>query len=307
MKTASRRYNILMYIQNKPASALYKMFIGVLAMVGFWLLINEFGLSSWRLFSTYVTLTAAVYFLLSAVIIALSKKRDAGQIPCPMLEGMLIVCFSLLCAITVVCHLGKVTFPGASGWNASLIYFVLPFLALSDWVLFTKKGRWRIGYPFYWLAPALSYAALIILTAPNFSVEDPLRYPISFLNFYDNGLVEMMEWFCLIAVLVLVYGYVLLLINYAASGKISKYIVLPRIKTIVLEEDPEPEVKAEPKIERIEVKLEPMEQPAAKKTSNKRNAGAKANSGSRVNKSKRKNTDGVKSKKKKNNGYVKQP
>lgn len=292
-----------MYIQNKPASALYKMFIGVLAVVGFWLSVGEFGSSAWRLFSTYVTLVAAVYFLLSAITIALSKKRGAGQIPCPMLEGMLIVCFSLLCVVTTVCHLSEVAFPGAGGWHASLIYFVLPFLVLSDWALFTKKGQWHIGYPFYWLAPALSYAALIILTASSFSAGDPLQYPVSFLNFYDNGLVEMVEWVILIAMLMLVCGYVLLLIDYAASGEISKHIVLPHVKTIVLEDEPTPtpEPKSEPPIERIEVKLEPMERPAAKKANGKRNTSAKTGNSSKVNKNKRKNTDGVKSKKKKGN------
>lgn len=266
-----------MYIQNKPASALYKMFIGILAAVGFWLSLAEFGLSAWRLFSTSILLVAALYFLISALIIALSKKRNSGQIPCPMLEGALIVSSSLLCVATIIYHLQDIAFPGAGGWHASLIYFVLPFLVLSDWLLFTKKGQWHLGYPLYWMAPAIIYASLIILTAFDLPETDPLRYPVAFLDFYNGDLITTLEWIALVGILMLVYGYVLILIDCTASGKISQHIVLPRIKTIVLEEDPveessaptEPIAPAEPPIERIEVKLEPMEQPPRRNSKSK--------------------------------------
>lgn len=271
-------------------------------MVGFWISLNSFGISAWRLLSTYVTLAAAIYFLLSALILAISRKRNAGQLPCPMFEGMLIITFSLLCVTAMVYHLQGLNFPGASGWHASLIYFVLSFLVLSDWVLFTKKGQWRLVDPFYWLSPAIIYASLIILTAIQFPASDPLRYPVSILNFYDNGLVEMLLWIALIAVMMLIFGYILILIDAATSGKIAKYIVLPRIKTIVLDEDepaPEP-VKPEPKIERIEVKLEPME-PQARRTGSKNKKAKAANAGKKPARqqpqrnSKTKNTDGIKS------------
>lgn len=255
-----------MYIQNKPASALYKMFIGILAVVGFWLSLHEFGLSAWRLFSTSILLLAAVYYLLSALVLALSRKRSAGQPPCPMLEGLIIVSTTFLCVTTVICHLRDVTFIGAGGWHASLIYFVLPFLALTDWIIFAKKGQWRLVEPFYWLAPMIIYAALIILTAISMPEDAKFRYPVSFLNFYENGLPEMLEWFVLIALLVLIYGFALYLVDCAISGKIAKHIVLPRVKTVVLEDDEaESTPKAEPVIERVEVKLEPME-PISKKS-----------------------------------------
>jgi len=255
-----------MFIQNKPASALYKLFIGVLGTVGFWLSILSFGLSAWRLFSTYAMLAVAVYYISSALVLAISRRRDAGHPPCPMFEGMLIVTLSLLCVGTIICHLQDIQFAGASGWHASLIYFVLPFLVLSDWILFMQKGQWRLVDPFFWLSPAIIYAALIILTAIQMPASDPYRYPVSFLNFYDNGLVEMLEWFALIAVLMLIFGCTLILIDYAVSGRIAKHIVLPHIKTVVLEEEPTPETepKLKPKIERVEVKLEPMKTPRPK-------------------------------------------
>lgn len=277
-----------MYIQNKPASALYKMFIGILALVGFWCSLSEFGLSAWRLFSTSILLLAALYYLISALVLALSHRRTAGQPPCPMLEGLIIVSMSFLCVTTIICHLENIPFAGAGGWHASLIYFVLPFLVLSDWIIFAKKGQWHLGYPFYWLAPLVVYAALIILTGISLPADNPLRYPVSFLNLEATSLPEMLEWFAIIAVLVLVYGYVLFLADMATSGQISKHIVLPRVQTIVLEDDQPAAPQAEPVIERIEVKLEPMprqKRPAGKTTAHKNSSASTKKTA---------NTDGIK-------------
>ena len=270
------------------------MFIGVLALVSFWISISEFGSLAWRLLSTYVTLAMAIYFLLAALVIALSKTRDTGMIPCPMFEGMVIVTLSVLCVAMIICHLQGIAVPSASGWHASLLYFVLPFLVLSDWVIFTKKGQWQIGYPLYWLSPLVIYAALIILTSSNFADGDFFQYPVAFLNFYENGLGNLLVWVALIAVLTLAYGYTLFLIDATASGKISKYIVLPHIKTIVINEDADPTEMpqaTEPQIERIEVKLEPME-PASAKPRAKAKAKPQSHKAARS-RSSAKNTDGV--------------
>lgn len=252
-----------MYIKNRSASALYKLFIGIVALVGFWVSLLSFGLSAWRLFSTYAMLLTALYLLLSALIIALSKKRNPGRIPCPMLDGMLIVSLTLLCVSTIVCRLQNVAIPSANGWHASLIYFVVPFLVLSDWALFARKGRWRMIDPFYWVSPAVIYTSLILLTVDFVPQDSSFRYPLPFLDYSSFGVIEMVEWFIVIGVLSLIYGYALVAIDFIASGKVSRYIVLPHFKTIV-EEEPvheQPIEQAEPSAERIEVKLERMESP----------------------------------------------
>lgn len=258
-----------MYIKNRSASALYKLFISIIALVGFWVSLMSFGLSAWRLFSTYILLLTALYLLTSALVIALSKNRNPGRVPCIMLEGMIIVSLTLLCVSTIVCRLQNITIPSANGWHASLIYFVVPFLVLSDWVLFARKGRWRLIDPFYWISPAVIYASLILLTADSLPQDSLFRYPLPFLNYPAFGVIDMLEWFIVVGVLSLTYGYALVAIDFAASGKVSRYVVLPRLKTVVEEEPPheQPVKTAESVIERIEVKLEPMETPKAKSTS----------------------------------------
>ena len=263
-------YNTLMYIKNRSASALYKLFIGVVALVGFWASLMNFGTSAWRLFSTYVLLVTAAYLLISALIIAMSKKRNPGRIPCPMLDGAIIVSTALLCVATVVCKLQNIIIPGAIGWHASLIYFVLPFLVFSDWALFARKGRWHLIEPFYWLAPAIIYASLILLTADAVSRDSAFRYPVPFLDYSSLGVINMLEWFIAIGVLLLIYGYALVALDFVLSGKLSHYIVLPRLKAVD-DEEPEEAEPEEPTIERIEVKLEPLMPPKPRR----RNAGSK--------------------------------
>lgn len=228
-----------MYIQSRTASACYKLLIGLLATVGLWLSLLNFGLSAWRLFSTYILALTAVYYLLSALIITLRRNHPVGKPLYASLDGGLIVCFALMMGTTVTYRLQNLYLPGAEGWHAALIYFVLPFLVLTDWLLFTRKGAWRPMEPTYWLAGPAMYCSAMILTAEYLSPYTKWLYPLEFMNYLANGITELIEWLLMLIILVLICGYSLVLVDFVMSGKLSKYIVLPRIKTIPLDdEDP---------------------------------------------------------------------
>ncbi len=226
-----------MYIQNKLVAAFYKLSLGIIALYGFWVTLADFNLTAWRLFSTWALLIGAIYFCISALILALGIKREAGDTPCPMLEGMLIVAFITQAVAAISSTISDDYFPGIGGFAAVLVYYILPILTLLDWCLFNKKGLWRPMDPFYWLALPLAYAAMIILTANMLPSNTSLLYPVSFLDYNANGFWEMLTWLTFVGLLILIFGYIMILLDAFLGGIIAKHIVLPRIRTVTIEEE----------------------------------------------------------------------
>jgi len=228
-----------MYVRNKLVAAFYKLSLGLISVYGFWMTLASYGATAWRLFSTWALLIGTIYFCISALMLALSSKREAGDTPCPMLEGILIIAFIIQAVAVIACAINDEYIPGLTGFPAILTYYILPILTLLDWCLFNKKGLWRPMDPFYWLALPLSYCAMIILTANMLPSSTSLLYPVAFLDYNANGFWEMLSWLALLGLLILILGYILILLDAFMGGVISKHIVLPRIRTVTIEDDDE--------------------------------------------------------------------
>ena len=97
-----------------------------------------------------------------------------------------------------------------------------------------KKGVWRAVDPWYWLALVIIYASGILLTARG---TKELSYPYDFLNYSEIGIDIMIWWIVLVSLIVLVIGYSFVIFDFALGGELRKHIVMPRIKTIVIEEE----------------------------------------------------------------------
>ncbi len=232
-----------MYIQHRLISSLYKLFLGVLSLSLFWVSLLQFGASAWRLFSTSLLLVSALYFLITALILVLDRKRPPENIPCPMLDGAIIVSYATLCIFVIIYHASGSDLPGLAGVNAALVYFILPVLVLLDWALFAKKGSWRVIEPLYWLACPTIYIAAILFSSELLPKDTLLLYPLPFLNLGESSPLMLLEWLLFGSAINLLLGYLLMFADFVASGKLAKYVVLPHIKTVVVDEN---ETLAEP-------------------------------------------------------------
>lgn len=234
-----------MYIKTRVVTAVFRLSISALSVFASWLLFHIFGNEAWRLFPTWIMLMAAVYYFSLAFFPVFSKRRDSGRVFCPTLQGAIVVSGMIIAIFRLVFDTAGVKIAGLEGAGMILVNFVLPMLFLLDWVLFTKKGRWRAVDPFYWLALLICYGAWILLSAEFMNTDAVLRYPYGFLNYNTIGIDFMLVWFVVIAVVTLALGYVCVVLDFAMSGSLAKYIVLPHIKTIVIEEEVElPPVEA---------------------------------------------------------------
>ena len=238
-----------MHIQNRTAMVTFDFIIGILAGVATWIQFVSFGDSAWRLFATWVALVAAIYYIVDALFALLAKRRPIGAEVCPMLQGGLIVSGVLLLLIRVVYYALDSYIPSV-GVNVILIEFILPILMIMSWVMFSVKGKWRAYEPFYWLALPAVYVALILVSGELMSRSASLVYPYEFLDYPSIGIDTMLWWFAIFATAILIVGYIFWILDFALSGKLAEHVVMPKIKTVVIEEeveDEEPEVIEKPK------------------------------------------------------------
>lgn len=222
-----------MQIQKRSIAAIYRLIITILVVAGFWIELTSFQADAWRLFATWVLLALAIYYLIITVKTTFFRKSPANVLICPMLQGMFLVAtISMLIA-----SMNGWQLTGITGFGNVLIVFIIPLLLLGDYFIFTKKGSWRTIEPFYWLAPPIIYVAYIIITGDFRYGEAGLIYPYTFLDFHVIGVDRMLWYFALEITIILIIGYVLVAIDYFASGEVAQHVVMPRIKTIVVEEE----------------------------------------------------------------------
>ena len=222
-----------MYIKNRYADLVSKVFITVLSVVGLWVMFASFGGQAWRLLDTWFLIVSIVYYAGIAVYYFAKPDRQ-GQVVCPMLQGSLVVIGVVLLVSRIVGAAGALEIIGLEGFACFLVNFLLPVVTFLDWLIFTKKGRIRVVDPWYWLALTLVYAGIIILTARN---AGEFAYPYEFLNYAKIGIDTMIWWVVLVCVVILIIGYCLVILDFVLSGELGRHIVMPKIKTIVIEEE----------------------------------------------------------------------
>lgn len=228
-----------MQIEERGPATLYRLIVSGLAGYGVWLECSKLGWDAWRLFSSWFLILAAIYYLVSACVSFFRRRKPASHITCPMLQGMLVVAGMTLLTGQIVFYALDFPRPGLSGLGASLVYYILPVLVLLDWIIFSEKGRWRAVEPLYWLSLPTVFACGVLTTAAMMPASAHLRYPYEFLDWTEIGIDGMLWQLAVIALLVLIFGYLCWLIDFTMSGHLAQTIILPRIKTIIIEDDEE--------------------------------------------------------------------
>lgn len=245
-----------MQIEERGPATLYRLIISGLAGYGVWLECSKLGWDALRLFSSWFLILVAAYYFVSALVSLFRRRKPASQVTCPMLQGMLVVAGMTLLTGQIVFYALDFPRPGLGGIGASLVYYILPVLVLLDWIIFSEKGRWRAVEPLYWLSLPTVFVCGVLTTAVMMPASAHLRYPYEFLNWSEIGIDGMLWQLAIIALLMLVFGYLCWLIDFTMSGKLARTIILPRIKTIVIE-DGEEVVEDEQKAEAVEVQETP--------------------------------------------------
>lgn len=222
-----------MYVKCRPIVALYREIIGLLALVASWSLFVMMGASAWRLFMTWALILASIYYIFSGFLtIIMVKWRDYGWTMLPTWQLATIIALGLVLVEKII---GQAT-PLVFGNVAILIQIILPCLVLLDWLCFSKKGAFRLIDPWYALALPACYAAWITLSAPETKLTP--SYPYVIFDFNAVPVSTFIWWLIFMMVSLLLASYIIYIVDFMMSGKVSRYIVMPKIKLVEIEDDP---------------------------------------------------------------------
>ena len=235
-------------------SLVYKLLVGSISSVVLLAQFDSLGANAWRLLETWLLLVAAGYFLISAFAEWFRRKEPMPHYSwCSLLQGFIIVVGIGLGILRVFYQINSLEWLGARGLFNYIQLLGIPLLTIIDWLFFTKKGGWGFSYPWYWLGIIISYCCVIILIADFVPAQSEWVYPYYFLNYSALDINIFILWVILISVIILAIGYVFMLLDYAMSGQLNQHIVMPKIKTIVIEEPLviEPEAVAEDEVAKV--------------------------------------------------------
>lgn len=226
-----------MYIPNRILATCYRLITAAIAGLATFFIFHSYGSSAFRFFPTWVAIIAAVYFFCSGVATYFSVQRSFFRAICPTLQGALIIAGITLLILQFVCFSHNISIPSSTGLIGTLVNFVLPLLFLFDWLLFSEKGFWRPIDPLYWLALPTCFVAVSLIIIQLTTHTDSTRFVYPFFDYPNIGFDTMLWYFAIAAVLILIFGYLCFFLDFAISGRLGQYIVLPKIKTIIIEED----------------------------------------------------------------------
>ncbi len=182
-----------MYVKSNWFFILYKTLLVIAAAYG---LHFHMAAGKWGDFNYYTVLSNAVCFLFPCVA---GVQRPAAGPGChtvtwrPRAEGAVVFCITVTFLIYHFILRPEAFRMGNGGSFYSVLnmvqHYIVPLMALLDWLLFCPKGRWRRYDPASWLLIPLAYFIYILIRAPfagNIGgTSSP--YPYSFIDIQAHG------------------------------------------------------------------------------------------------------------------------
>lgn len=187
-----------MYIKSNWLFVVYKVIFVLICGFG---LAHHMREGRWSDFNYYTVLSNAacfVYFLTSLVlnIRRMTNNRHVVTIK-PRIEGAIVFCITVTFLIyNFVLRPEMFKMGNDSNFYSALNmtqHYIVPILAIIDWLLFCPKGRWRRYDPAMWLLMPLTYFIYILIRAPfagNIgNTSSP--YPYSFIDIQAHGVTTV--------------------------------------------------------------------------------------------------------------------
>lgn len=188
-----------MRINNRFLILLYRIILVMAAATGLWYGLGlPYGYCDLNKFVYYTFLSnflCLLYFIAAAVYTAMCIKStgirgDAGL--WPHLKGGLTVMISITFLVYWLVLSPRIADPHYNPYvpDNLLLHYVTPLLVIGDWLLFDRKGIYKVYAPFLWLAGPVLYMLFIFIRAPLYGVIGTTgsRYPYFFMN------LDVLSW-----------------------------------------------------------------------------------------------------------------
>lgn len=182
----------LKLIRTKRYSVAFKVIISFFAVVGITLQTGlwegDFNGRIFRMFTNISNLVCGIYFLYSAAVIALDKRRGGGESPLPLFKGICTMSITLTGIVAAAVIASEFDLHTAGGIATVILHIITPILIMADWLIFDTKGRFKSTAPLWWLTAPYLYFVFIMITSRLMDKNDSMRFPYPFLDYEQMGI-----------------------------------------------------------------------------------------------------------------------
>lgn len=210
-----------MKIKNKKASLIYKIVLCIIGIISIimttGILDGNFNPKVFTMFTTLSNIFCILYFIMDTIHLSINyhSRNTTNIFPAYKYASTIAVVLTFIVALLVL----KMGFNFDSFINASFlgVHFIIPLMALGDWILFDKKGYIKKKDPILWLIfPSLYFiiAEVYALIGDGFGVTEGSKYPYFFMDVEKLGFLKVLSTSLLMGVGCLVIGYIFYFIDH---------------------------------------------------------------------------------------------
>lgn len=212
-----------MRIRSKGFSIIWKLILlgfctfGLLDGAG--LLKGAYDADFPHMFTNVSNLFAWAYFLL-ATLRLIASRGDAGRPFAPQLKYTATISLTVTMLIAHFMLFDAMFQDGQLVWHLVAMHYVVPIMALLDWLLFDEKGKMPAWGPFVWMSLVVGYLAVVMVCAGPLGLymgggttADISRYPYTFLDPEISGAGGVAAFCAAMLAAFVVLGYVLFAID----------------------------------------------------------------------------------------------
>lgn len=181
-----------MYIRYTPLAVLWRMTIAISGTIALIAKLDLFGgsfsLTSFHYFDILITIVTVIYYF---VLSFWQASHSDSEKTCllPSFKGTLMLSMCLIGLVSYfIVNKGQLS-DGLEFLWANVLHYTLPVIIVLDWILFDKKGSFKIWFPLIWCIPPFLYTMTVYLAVYAFNgrVGSYGRFPYDFMNMDLNG------------------------------------------------------------------------------------------------------------------------
>ena len=219
-----------MHIQNMAASAIWKFVLVAFATYGLLdgagILAGTYHTGFPHMFTNVSNIFAWGYFLVAAIRLVASKSNEA-KVFAPQAKYTAMVSLLITALIAHFMLFDAMFKDGQLVFHLVVLHYVVPAMAVLDWLLFDEKGKMVAWGPFAWLSLAAVYLVVVMVGAGPLGLDlgggttaGVTRYPYTFLDPAISGVGGVALFIGAMVVAFVVLGYLIFAID-KALGRIA--------------------------------------------------------------------------------------
>ncbi len=219
-----------MHIRNKTASMLWKFVLVAVATYGLLdgagILAGTYHTGFPHMFTNVSNIFAWGYFLVAAIRLAASKGEGAGVFA-PQAKYTAMISLLITALIAHFMLFDAMFKDGQIVLHLVVLHYVVPAMAILDWLLFDEKGKMAVWGPFTWLSLAAVYLVVVMIGAGPLGLDlgggttaGVTRYPYTFLDPAISGVDGVALFIGAMVVAFVLIGYLIFAID-KALGRVA--------------------------------------------------------------------------------------